>query len=215
MAKLLENTYRYVNIALVNEVALYCDRAGIDVWDVLHCAGTKPFGFAPFRPGAGVGGHCIPVDPRYLMARAEAEGFRLRTLRAAHEVLSGMPGHVVERAAALLRSTGRPLSDTRVTLLGWPTSPTSPTPARHRPPRRQRTPRARRAPVLPRSAGPPLRRRRSARPPAGVPHRRPRRTDLAVLLQDHSCYAAHPWDEAECAVLDTCGRAAGSRVTLL
>ena len=75
MAKLLENTYRYVNIALVNEVALFCDRTGIDVWDVLHCAGTKPFGFAPFQPGPGVGGHCIPVDPVYLDKAAESAGF--------------------------------------------------------------------------------------------------------------------------------------------
>lgn len=118
LAKLLENSYRYVNIALVNEVAMYCHRLGVDVWDVLHCAGTKPFGFAPFTPGPGVGGHCIPVDPRYLTAKAEAEGFSFGVLDAAHAVNAGMPAYVARRAAALLADHAVPVRDARVLLLG-------------------------------------------------------------------------------------------------
>ena len=118
MAKLLENTYRYVNIALVNEVALFCDRTGIDVWDVLHCAGTKPFGFAPFQPGPGVGGHCIPVDPVYLEKAAESSGFVFRTLAAARRVNELMPQHVVARTERLLRGDGMALDGSRVLLLG-------------------------------------------------------------------------------------------------
>lgn len=118
MAKLLENTHRYVNMALVDEVALFRHETGIDIWDVLHCAASKPFGFAPFRPGPGVGGHCVPVDPRYLAARAESPGFAFRTPAAAHEVLGRMPNHVVDRALALLTEVrGRP-EGARALLLG-------------------------------------------------------------------------------------------------
>jgi UDP-N-acetyl-D-glucosamine dehydrogenase len=116
MAKLLENTYRYVNIALVNEIALFCDRIGIDVWDVLHCAATKPFGFAAFTPGPGVGGHCIPIDPRYLLDKAEREGVDLSVVRAAREVDAAMPSQVVARVERLLGSRG--LNGTRVLLVG-------------------------------------------------------------------------------------------------
>jgi nucleotide sugar dehydrogenase len=102
LAKLLENTYRFVNIALVNEFARYCEATGIDVWDVLHCAGTKPFGFASFTPGPGVGGHCIPVDPLYLTGRAGTEGFTFTLVDAARTVNDGAPSHVVRRAGELL-----------------------------------------------------------------------------------------------------------------
>ncbi len=118
MAKILENAYRYVNIALVNEAAVYCDRVGIDIWDVLRCADTKPFGFSAFRPGPGVGGHCIPVDPRYLMARAAEQGFTFHTLGAARAVLDAMPDHVAERARDLLVAAGKDPARARVTLLG-------------------------------------------------------------------------------------------------
>ncbi|TDV57499.1 nucleotide sugar dehydrogenase [Actinophytocola oryzae] len=118
LAKVLENSYRYVNIALVNEVAMFCDRLGIDVWDVLYCAGTKPFGIAPFVPGPGVGGHSIPVDARYLASKAEAEGFSFGLLDAAHAVNAGMPVYVVDRAAALLSHYGVPVRGARVLLLG-------------------------------------------------------------------------------------------------
>lgn len=118
MAKLLENTYRYVNIALVNEIAVFCDRLGVDVWDVLRCAATKPFGFAPFTPGPGVGGHCIPVDPRYLLDKARREGARLGVVEAARRVDAAMPGYVAQRVAGLLADDGRPVAGSRVLLLG-------------------------------------------------------------------------------------------------
>ncbi|MBV7671068.1 nucleotide sugar dehydrogenase [Streptomyces halstedii] len=118
MAKLLENTYRYVNIALVDEVALYCRLSGIDVWDVLHCAGTKPFGFGRFAPGPGVGGHCIPVDPRYLATEAERQGYSFRLLDAARQVLDSMPGHVAQRALGVLDDHGIEPEGARVLLLG-------------------------------------------------------------------------------------------------
>jgi nucleotide sugar dehydrogenase len=116
LAKLLENTYRFVNIALVNEFARFCDATGIDVWDVLHCAGTKPFGFASFTPGPGVGGHCIPVDPVYLTSQASAMGFAFTLVDAATAVNDGMPAHVVRRAGALLGARG--LAGASVLLLG-------------------------------------------------------------------------------------------------
>ncbi|WP_026426045.1 nucleotide sugar dehydrogenase [Actinokineospora inagensis] len=117
-AKLLENSYRLVNIALVNELAVFCDRLGIDVWDVLRCSATKPFGFQPFSPGPGVGGHCIPVDPRYLANRARAEGLPCSLVTAAQEVNAGMPGYVVRRARDLLTRDGRRVYGSRVLLLG-------------------------------------------------------------------------------------------------
>ncbi|MFF9127656.1 nucleotide sugar dehydrogenase [Streptomyces sp. NPDC014889] len=118
MAKLLENTYRNVNIALVNEFAMYCHQLGVDVWDMLRCAATKPFGFQPFRPGAGVGGHCIPVDPVYLLHQAGATGFTFRTVAAAQQVNREMPAHVARRVTALLGEAGRGIRGAEVLLLG-------------------------------------------------------------------------------------------------
>ncbi|SER14078.1 nucleotide sugar dehydrogenase [Lentzea xinjiangensis] len=118
MAKLLENTYRYVNIALVNEIAVFCDNIGVDVWDVLHCAASKPFGFAPFVPGPGAGGHCIPVDPRYLLDKADRAGTRLGVVHAARRVDDQMPSYVVERVRRMLAECGRALRGTTVLLLG-------------------------------------------------------------------------------------------------
>ena len=116
LAKLLENTYRYVNIALVNEFAQFCHATGIDVWDVLHCAGTKPFGFASFTPGPGIGGHCIPVDPLYLTDKASEAGFTFTTVEAARAVNDRMPAHVVRRAVGLLADRG--VAGASVLLLG-------------------------------------------------------------------------------------------------
>lgn len=107
MAKLLENTYRAVNIALVNSFALYCDQVGIDVWDVLRLAATKPFGFQAFSPGPGVGGHCIPVDPAYLVHRARRDGFDFALVREAERINAAMPGHVARRALTLLAGERR------------------------------------------------------------------------------------------------------------
>ncbi|MFE6520820.1 nucleotide sugar dehydrogenase [Streptomyces sp. NPDC057794] len=125
LAKLLENTYRSVNIALVNELAVAARAWGIDVWDALACARTKPFGFQEFRPGPGVGGHCIPVDPVYLTHWARAAGTPLRLAELAHEINAAMPAHVVRRAGHLLRDRGTDLSGARVLLLGVTYKPNS------------------------------------------------------------------------------------------
>ncbi|MFC3453798.1 nucleotide sugar dehydrogenase [Amycolatopsis speibonae] len=118
MAKLLENTFRYVNIALINEIAMFCHRIGIDVWDVVRCASTKPFGFMAFLPGPGVGGHCIPVDPKYLLDKAEREGTLLGVVHAARQVNDRMPFHVVDRVKRLLARHGKPVRGAKVLLLG-------------------------------------------------------------------------------------------------
>ncbi|MFR9728446.1 nucleotide sugar dehydrogenase [Saccharopolyspora sp. MS10] len=216
MAKLLENSYRYVNIALVNEIALFCDRMGIDVWDVLHCAGTKPFGFAPFEPGPGVGGHCIPVDPRYLESKARSAGFTFGTLSAARAVNERMPSHVVLRATELLAGRGRTMSGSRVLLLGVAY--------------KRDVADTRESPAYPVARG--LLAQGSAvrfHDPAvsefavdGRPLRKEHRldealdaADLVILLQDHSCYDLIELSSSGCLLLDTRGRSAGSAVTLL
>jgi UDP-N-acetyl-D-glucosamine dehydrogenase len=118
MAKLLENTYRHVNIALVNEMSVFCHELGIDLWDAIRCAATKPFGFESFFPGPGVGGHCIPIDPNYLSYKVRALGSSFRFVELAQEINGRMPGYVVDRAAELLNRHGKPLNGSRVLLLG-------------------------------------------------------------------------------------------------
>ncbi|MFC5180138.1 nucleotide sugar dehydrogenase [Actinomadura harenae] len=118
MAKLLENTYRHVNIALVNEMAVFCHELGIDLWDAIDCAATKPFGFQAFRPGPGVGGHCIPIDPNYLSYKVRSLGYPFRFVELAQEINDRMPRYVAERAQQLLNREGRALKDARVLLLG-------------------------------------------------------------------------------------------------
>src|SRR5580700_8266226 len=119
MAKLLENTYRHVNIALVNEMAIFCRELGVDLWDAIRCASTKPFGFQAFYPGPGVGGHCIPIDPNYLSYKVRAElNYPFRFVELAQEINSRMPGYVVDRAAELLNTHAKPLNGARVLLLG-------------------------------------------------------------------------------------------------
>lgn len=119
MAKLLENTYRHVNIALVNEMARFCHELGIDLWDAISCAATKPFGFQAFRPGPGVGGHCIPIDPNYLSHLVRSElGYPFRFVELAQEINAGMPDYVRDRVRALLAATGGSLDGARVLLLG-------------------------------------------------------------------------------------------------
>lgn len=118
-AKLLENTYRHVNIALVNEMARFCYELDIDIWDVIRLAETKPFGFQAFRPGPGVGGHCIPIDPNYLSFRVRSElGYEFRFVELAEEINASMPAYVVARAQALLAQDGTALEGARVLLLG-------------------------------------------------------------------------------------------------
>jgi UDP-N-acetyl-D-glucosamine dehydrogenase len=118
MAKLLENTYRHVNIALVNEMAVFCHELGVDLWDAIGCAATKPFGFQAFYPGPGVGGHCIPIDPNYLSFKVRTLGYPFRFVELAQEINSRMPVYVVDRAAELLNRNARALNGSRVLLLG-------------------------------------------------------------------------------------------------
>ena len=118
MTKLLENIFRSVNIALVNEMALLCERMGIDVWEVIHAASTKPFGFMPFYPGPGVGGHCIPVDPYYLLWKAREYDFHTKFIELAAEVNQEMPYHVVDRIGEALNARGKSLGGAKVVLLG-------------------------------------------------------------------------------------------------
>jgi UDP-N-acetyl-D-glucosamine dehydrogenase len=118
MVKLLENTFRSVNIGLVNELALMCARLKIDVWEVIRAAATKPFGFMPFFPGPGLGGHCIPIDPFYLSWKARASGFEARFIELAGSVNAQMPEHVVNLAAEGLNRRGKPVRGSRMLVLG-------------------------------------------------------------------------------------------------
>jgi UDP-N-acetyl-D-glucosamine dehydrogenase len=119
MAKLLENTYRHINIALVNEMARFSHELGIDLWNVIECARTKPFGFQAFFPGPGVGGHCIPIDPNYLSHTVQARlHYPFRFVELAQEVNAGMPTYVVRRIQDRLNDEGRAVRGSRVLLLG-------------------------------------------------------------------------------------------------
>jgi UDP-N-acetyl-D-glucosamine dehydrogenase len=119
MAKLLENTYRHINIALVNEMARFCHDLDVDLWDVIAAASTKPFGFQEFRPGPGVGGHCIPIDPNYLSHRVRARlGYPFRFVELAQEVNAAMPNYVARRIQDQLNRDGKPLRGSLVLLLG-------------------------------------------------------------------------------------------------
>ncbi|MFJ4411728.1 nucleotide sugar dehydrogenase [Streptomyces sp. NPDC088910] len=214
LAKLLENTYRSVNIALVNEFARYCHDVGADVWDVVACAATKPFGFQSFRPGPGVGGHCIPVDPVYLLQGAPADAFQV--VRAALRANRVMPGHVVARASRLLQDRGVPLPGARVALLGAAYKPD--------------TDDLRESPALEVASGllglgarvgwhdphaadlpladPRLRRYDDALSAAAE-------ADLVVLLQAHRAYDLGAITKAARLLFDTTGRLSGERVVRL
>ncbi|MBB2942201.1 nucleotide sugar dehydrogenase [Actinoplanes lutulentus] len=118
-AKLLENTYRHVNIALVNEMARFCHELDIDLWDVIHAASTKPFGFQAFYPGPGVGGHCIPIDPNYLSHNVRSKlGYPFRFVELAQEINTTMPAYVARRAQNLLNADGQAVRGATVLLLG-------------------------------------------------------------------------------------------------
>ena len=117
-AKLLENTYRHVNIALINEMAVFCHEVGIDLWAAIDAAATKPFGFQAFHPGPGVGGHCIPIDPNYLSWVAKRVGYRLRFVELAEEVSERMPAYVARRVQDSLNRIRRPLNGSHVVLAG-------------------------------------------------------------------------------------------------
>ncbi len=116
--KLLENTFRSVNIGLVNEIALMCHHMDIDVWEVIRAAATKPFGFMPFYPGPGLGGHCIPIDPFYLSWKARLAGFEARFIELAGQINGSMPGYVVDRIAEALNDRSRPVRGSRILVVG-------------------------------------------------------------------------------------------------
>lgn len=119
LAKLLENTFRHVNIALVNEMATLCHEMGIDVWEVIDATATKPFGFMPFSPGPGVGGHCIPLDPTFLAWQVRRDaGHQFRILEQAEDVNSQMPRYVAARIGEALNEEGKPLRESSVLVLG-------------------------------------------------------------------------------------------------
>ena len=119
LAKLIENTFRHVNIALVNEIAMFASELGIDVWEAIDAASTKPFGFMPFMPGPGVGGHCLPIDPSYLSWRVErALGERFRFVELANDINRHMPDYVVRRLMLALNKRARPIQGSRILLLG-------------------------------------------------------------------------------------------------
>ena len=118
MAKLLENTFRATNIALVNEIAIMCDRLKIDVWETIEAAKTKPFGFMPFYPGPGLGGHCIPVDPHYLSWKLKTLNYNARFIELATEINLGMPAHIVTKISDSLNENHKSLNGSNILLLG-------------------------------------------------------------------------------------------------
>ncbi len=118
MVKLLENTFRAVNIGLVNEVALMCDRLGLDVWEVIEAAASKPFGFMPFYPGPGLGGHCIPLDPHYLAWKLKTLDYRARFIELADDINTSMPHHVVTRVGDVLNEVRKSINGSKILVLG-------------------------------------------------------------------------------------------------
>jgi UDP-N-acetyl-D-glucosamine dehydrogenase len=118
MTKLLENTFRIVNMGLVNELTLMCDKLGINIWEVIEAAKTKPYGFMPFYPGPGVGGHCIPIDPLYLSWKARAHGFEARFIDLASEVNENMPDYVLQKIIIGLNNKKKALRGSKVLIIG-------------------------------------------------------------------------------------------------
>ena len=118
LVKLLENTFRAVNIGLVNEIAIVCDKLGVDVWEVIEAAATKPFGFMKFTPGPGIGGHCIPLDPHYLAWKMRTLNYKTRFIDLASEINSSMPDYVVEKVARALNDDRKAVNGSRVLVIG-------------------------------------------------------------------------------------------------
>ncbi len=216
MAKLLENTYRHVNIALVNEMAVFCHELGVDLRDAIGCAATKPFGYQAFYPGPGVGGHCIPIDPNYLSYKVRTLGYPFRFVELAQEINARMPTYVVDRAAELLNHNTRALNGARVLLLGVTykrdVADQRESPAAHV----ARKLLARGAvvsyhdPYVPRwsVAGVPV-------PWASDLDVEIKTADLVILLQDHSHYDLDAISQEARLVLDTRGRLASPQVSVL
>jgi UDP-N-acetyl-D-glucosamine dehydrogenase len=118
MTKLLENTFRIVNLGLINELTLMCDKLGMNIWEIIEAAKTKPYGFMPFYPGPGVGGHCIPIDPLYLSWKAREKGFETRFINLASEVNGKMPHYVVEKVVDNLNNNGKALNGAKILICG-------------------------------------------------------------------------------------------------
>ncbi|MFH1854352.1 MAG: nucleotide sugar dehydrogenase [Candidatus Omnitrophota bacterium] len=118
MVKLLENTFRAVNIGLINELALLCNKMNLDIWEIIEAAKSKPFGFMPFYPGPGLGGHCLPCDPIYLSWKARTHGFEARLIELAAEINSYMPHHIVDRIIEGLNSKRKPLKGSKILVVG-------------------------------------------------------------------------------------------------
>jgi UDP-N-acetyl-D-glucosamine dehydrogenase len=118
LVKLLENTFRSVNIGLVNEMAIVCDKLGVDVWEVIDAAATKPFGFMKFTPGPGIGGHCIPLDPHYLAWKMRTLNYKTRFIDLASEINSQMPAYVVAKVSQALNDERKPVNGSRVLVIG-------------------------------------------------------------------------------------------------
>ena len=118
IVKLLENTYRHVNIAFINELAVLCNMLEIDIWEVIEAAKTKPFGFESFRPGPGVGGHCIPIDPNYLSFKTRQIGKPVRFVELAQEINNTMPTYIVGRVLEMMNKLGKPMNNSTILLFG-------------------------------------------------------------------------------------------------
>jgi UDP-N-acetyl-D-glucosamine dehydrogenase len=216
MAKLLENTYRHVNIALVNEMAVFCHELGVDLRDAIRCAATKPFGFQAFYPGPGVGGHCIPIDPNYLSYKVRTLGYPFRFVELAQEMNARMPTYVADRAAELLNRNARPLNGARVLLLGVTYKKDvadqreSPAGMLGRKLLARGAALAYHDPYVPqwRVDGAPIRKAEDLDAEvAGA--------DLVILLQDHTAYDLDRISYTARLVLDTRGRIAGPQVSTL
>jgi UDP-N-acetyl-D-glucosamine dehydrogenase len=216
MAKLLENTYRHINIALVNEMTIFCHELGVDLWDAIRCASTKPFGFQAFYPGPGVGGHCIPIDPNYLSYRVRALGYPFRFVELAQEINQRMPNYVADRAAEILNEQTKPLMGANVLLLGV-TYKKDIADIRESPvPGVARRLRARGAVLSYHDPyvlewcvdGSPVRRVVDLKDEIGM-------ADLVILLQDHTVFDLDLIAQESRLVLDTRGRLSGALVTAL
>ncbi|MBM7662856.1 UDP-N-acetyl-D-glucosamine dehydrogenase [Bacillus mesophilus] len=118
MEKVYENTFRNINIALANEMAILCDKMGLNIWEVIQAAATKPYGFMPFYPGPGIGGHCIPIDPFYLTWKAREYNYHTRLIELAGEINNSMPDFVVEKIGKILNDEGKPIKGSTIYLLG-------------------------------------------------------------------------------------------------
>lgn len=216
MAKLLENAYRHVNIALVNELAMVCDRLGVDVWEVIRCAATKPYGFQEFRPGPGAGGHCIPVDSRYLSHSAATAGLPCTLVEAASLVNDRMPGYVVTRIRDAIRRAGAACRGARVLLLGVTYKPDvadlreSPAVAVVRGLRAAGIDVTYHDPLIPEFTVDGQRLEPVADPAAAAAC-----STVTVLLQDHTWYDLEHLARSARVLLDTRGRVGGERVERL